>query len=118
MGQPELALTKPLAITGCGVLSPIGIGFDEFTAGVAAQRSGEMSLDGLFEEPMPAPTACMIPAFKASTFLGKKGTRSFDRLTSLVVVSCGLALKDSQLVVNEENRGRIGIAIGTSTGSV
>jgi len=118
MGQPEHALARPLAITGCGVLSPIGIGFEEFTAGVASHRSGQTSIDGLFPEPMPASTACMMPAFTASTFLGKKGTGSFDRLTSLVVVSCGLALKDSHLVVSDQNRDRIGITIGTSTGSV
>ncbi len=117
MGQRAPDGARPLAITGCGILSSIGVGFDEFTSGFSAGRDGRTSITALYDEPMPADTACVIPSFKASAFLGRKGTGSFDRITSLVVVACGLALKDSRLDVNDENRDRVGITIGTSTGS-
>jgi 3-oxoacyl-[acyl-carrier-protein] synthase II len=118
MGQPESVAARPLVITGCGVMSSIGTGLEDFGAGLAAQRSGRVSLDGLFDGPMPSESACMIPGFKASAFLGKKGTSSFDRITSFVVVTCGLALENSHLTVTDDNRDRIGITIGTSTGSL
>jgi len=105
-------------ITGRGVLSSIGIGHEEFGVALGAECTGAFAVEGLFQEPMPGTDACMIPTFKVSSFLGKKGTGSFDRLTSFVVAACGLALEESGLVATDENRERIGIAIGTSTGSM
>lgn len=117
MGQREPG-ERALVITGCGVLSSIGVGFEEFGAALLAGRCGRTPVAGLFEEPMPRESACVMPGFKVSQFLGKKGTGSFDRITSLVVVACGLALEHSGLAVDDSNRDRIGIAIGTSTGSL
>jgi 3-oxoacyl-[acyl-carrier-protein] synthase II len=118
MGQSEPALARPLAITACGVLSSIGIGFEAFTAALQAGHSGQQSVADLFSEELPSAQACTIPDFKVSTFLGTKGTSFFDRSTALVVVACGLALQHSDLVITDQNRDRIGIAVGTSTGSI
>jgi 3-oxoacyl-[acyl-carrier-protein] synthase II len=50
--------------------------------------------------------------------LGRKGTSFFDRTTSLTVVTTGLALRDSSLEVTDDNREEIGIALGTTSGSM
>ncbi len=119
MGQPTPPIDRPLAITGCGVLSSIGVGLDEFAVALDGGRSGRVPLaGGSFSEPLPGEHACVMHAFDPATFLGRKGTAFFDRTTSLVVVACGLALKESDLIVTDQNRNRVGITIGTSTGSV
>ena len=114
------AVTKsvPLAVSGWGILSSIGVGAAEFTPAWRERRSGLCDVTGMYETPLPVDEACALPDFKVRDFLGRKGTSFFDRTTSLTVVTCGLALEDSSLEVDDANRGEIGIAIGSTTGGV
>jgi 3-oxoacyl-[acyl-carrier-protein] synthase II len=77
---------KPRAITGLGVVSPIGIGrqtfFDALRDGARPPSKG-----GQLE----------VPDFDAAKYLGDKGLRSLDRLTKLLVVAARLALHDGGL---------------------
>lgn len=110
---------EPIAITGWGVVSPIGIGVESFLDGIAAGRSGRKTLSGLANaEEFPISEACTISEFDASNFLGKKGTRFLDRTTKLAVSTVGMALQHSELAVTSENQARIGIVLGTNVGSV
>ncbi|MCI0729733.1 MAG: hypothetical protein L0332_23880 [Chloroflexi bacterium] len=118
MGERALPVATPLAITGCGVLSSIGTGLGAFMEALCADRSGRVPVADLFDERLPESEACIVQDFQVSHFLGKKGTSFFDRITSLAVVTCGLALQQSGLVVSDENRRRIGVVLGTSTGSL
>jgi 3-oxoacyl-[acyl-carrier-protein] synthase II len=118
MDQPASEIDHPYTITGCGILSAVGIGFKEFATAIQAGRSGCQLTEGHFAEPLPTNKACFIPDFKASTFLGKKGTAFLDRTTALVMVASGMALQDGHLSVTNENRHRVGLVVGTSTGSI
>jgi 3-oxoacyl-[acyl-carrier-protein] synthase II len=118
MDQSASEIDYPFVITSCGILSAVGIGFEEFATAMQAGHSGCQLTEGLFAEALPTNKACFIPDFKASTFLGKKGTTFLDRTTALVMVASGMALQDGHLSVTNENRHRIGIVVGTSTGSV
>lgn len=108
----------PLAVSGWGVLSAIGVGAEEFTTAWGERRSGMRDVSGMFNTPLPVDKACALTDFNVRDHLGRKGTSFFDRTTSLTVVGSGLALQDSGLVVDDANRGEIGIAMGTTTGSV
>jgi 3-oxoacyl-[acyl-carrier-protein] synthase II len=77
---------RPRAITGVGVVSPLGVGrpafFDAVLAGVRpAAKDGHLG----------------VPDFDAAKYLGDKGLRSLDRLTKLLVVAARLALHDAGL---------------------
>ncbi|WP_457030399.1 beta-ketoacyl synthase N-terminal-like domain-containing protein [Kitasatospora sp. P5_F3] len=105
-----------LAITGWGVLSPLGTGADEFTAAWRDRHSGLRSVEGMYEDPLPSDKACAITDFSVREHLGRKGTSFFDRSTSLAVVSCGLALADSDLDLPDEERGELGLILGLTNG--
>jgi 3-oxoacyl-(acyl-carrier-protein) synthase len=77
---------KPRAVTGLGIVSPIGIGRQTF---FEALREGgrPASKDGQLQ----------VPDFDAAKYLGDKGLRSLDRLTKLLVVAARLALHDAGL---------------------
>ena len=107
-----------LAITGWGVLSPIGIGIDEFTVSVHNGRSGSAEVGAMFADEIPRPDGFAMTDFNVRDYLGRKGTSFLDRSTALALVVCGQALADSDLVVDETNTERVGIALGTTAGSV
>ncbi|HEX7659405.1 MAG TPA: beta-ketoacyl synthase N-terminal-like domain-containing protein [Pseudonocardiaceae bacterium] len=107
-----------LAITGWGVVSPIGLGADEFAAGLATGRDGRTDVSEMFDEPIPRPDAYAIKDFNVKEHLGRKGTSFLDRSTALAMVAAGQALADAGLEVDETNSERIGVALGTTAGSV
>jgi 3-oxoacyl-[acyl-carrier-protein] synthase II len=92
---------RPLAVTGIGVASPIGIGRAAF---VEAMRSGavrEARHDGRVEtfdaSEYPPGRLVEVSGFDATKYLGDKGLRSLDRLTKLLIVAVRLALDDAGL---------------------
>ncbi|HEY3368676.1 MAG TPA: beta-ketoacyl synthase N-terminal-like domain-containing protein [Symbiobacteriaceae bacterium] len=118
MEYGKAALNQPLVITGCGVVSSIGIGFAEFARGIYEERSGRHSVQGRFQEPLPFDEACVADDFDVARHVGAKGTRYFDRTTGFIVSACGMAMQHAELVITDDNREQVGIAIGTSTGSI
>ncbi|MFE9203302.1 beta-ketoacyl synthase N-terminal-like domain-containing protein [Micromonospora sp. NPDC007230] len=107
-----------LGVSGWGVLSPFGLGADEFTAGLRTGRDGTVDAAALTEEPVPDPRAYGLVGFRARDHLGRKGTSFLDRRTAFAVLACGQALADSDLVVGDDNRDRVGVVLGTSVGSL
>jgi 3-oxoacyl-[acyl-carrier-protein] synthase II len=61
-------------------------------------------------------TAPLLDDFDAVALIGKKGTRTLDRMTSLVIATAGLVLDGG--LVPEEVRGSVGLVLGSSTGSI
>jgi 3-oxoacyl-(acyl-carrier-protein) synthase len=118
---------RPLAITGVGLVSPIGIGFKEFRAalerpetaqGVAFRRESSV----LAPDKIPAPFAAEAWSFDATAFLGSKGLRNHDRLTLFLLVSAKQALEDAGLKQNGTHAAygpdRIGVCSATAYGSL
>jgi 3-oxoacyl-[acyl-carrier-protein] synthase II len=107
-----------LAITGWGVLSPIGVGVGEFAGSLARGHRGSADVSEMFEDEIPRPDGFAMTGFRAKDYLGRKGTSFLDRSTALAMVACGQALADTDLTVDESNAERVGIALGTTAGSV
>lgn len=107
--------TNRLAITGWGIVSPIGIGRDEFRQGVSDKRQALKSVSD-YPSFVPLAAACRAE-FDTVAFLGPKGTRTMDRTTAMSVAAVGMALSDSG-VRERYDASRIGVVVGTSTGSV
>ncbi|MEU4744020.1 beta-ketoacyl synthase N-terminal-like domain-containing protein, partial [Actinosynnema sp. NPDC023658] len=106
-----------LAITGWGVLTSTGTGADEFSAAVREGRGGLVDVEGAFDDELPESKACALVGFHARDYVGRKGTAFLDRSTALALVGCHLALADTGLVVDDTNRDRLGIVLGTTAGS-
>ena len=119
VGRPAPAggVMTRLAITGCGVVSPIGIGRQAFTANWRAGLSGAAPVAS-FPAPLPCDMAARVPDFDPARWLGTKGVRCLDRSSKLAIVAAALALEDAHLPVTSENEARVGLVLGTSFGSL
>lgn len=114
------------AITGVGLVSPLGIGFAEFERELAAHARaprdlfhGHASL--LDPKKVAEPSAAECLSFDAKEQLGDKGLRNFDRLTKLLIVAGKLALEDAGLKeggVHKHSPERIGLCSATAYGSL
>src|SRR3981081_4071200 len=102
-------------IVGWSVVSPIGIGCEAFTEALFAGTSGCGPLPS--DYPAPVERAATIPEFETVAFLGRRGTRSMDRLTAMVIATAGMILQRQETIGDDERRA-MGMVVGTSTGSL
>lgn len=120
---------QPLAITGYGVVSPIGIGRAAWAGALAggdAQALNARAFGGsstvLSPEKFPSTHAAEVWGFDAKSFLGDKGLRNFDRLTKYLIVAGKLALEDAGLKKDGQHvvlrPDQIGICSSTAYGSL
>jgi len=109
---------KRVVITGLGVLSSCGIGKEAFWEAIFSGSSGIKPISLFDTQPFKAKSAGEIKDFKPQDFLGVKGLRTLDRSTKLAASATYLALEDTKLKISEENTRDIGVAIGTTLGSV
>lgn len=102
-------------ITAWSAVSPYGIGKDRFVAGVLAGQDTRSPLDR-GQWAAPDSHACLIPGFELREVLGKKGTRSMDRVTGLAVTAVRDLLHDSgdRRTASDEETA---LVLGTTTGS-
>ena len=109
---------KRTVITGIGVISPIGMGRDNFTEALLTGRNGFSEI-GLFDtSPFGVKIGGEIADFDPVSLLGKKGLRTLDRSITLTSAAAGLALQDARIEITENNAHSIGVALGTTFGSL
>lgn len=118
---------KPLAITGVGVVSPIGVGRAQWRAAlnepaIAAHTAFHGTPTVLASEQVANALAAEVWGFDPARTLGDKGLRNFDRLTKLMIVAAKEALEESGLrrdgahVVTTGDR--VGVSVATAYGSL
>lgn len=119
---------RPMAITGVGVVSPLGYGLgalrEAFADGEAARArafTGEPTV--LPREKFPEARTAEVWGFDASAHLGEKGHRNFDRLTKFLIVAAKQALevagiKKDGAFVSTLRPDQVGICSSTAYGSL
>ncbi|MFV2101611.1 beta-ketoacyl synthase N-terminal-like domain-containing protein [Micromonospora sp. LOL_024] len=125
-----------VVITGWSTVSPAGVGraalADRLAAAAATVPAGApagagwpsepspaapVDVTALTDEPLPTASGHALVDFDVRAHLGRKGTSFYDRATALAVVACGDALRDAAVQVDDGNRSRLGVVLGTSLGS-
>ncbi|MEU9714603.1 beta-ketoacyl synthase N-terminal-like domain-containing protein [Streptomyces sp. NPDC047976] len=105
-----------LVFSTWSAVSPFGVGSDPFREGV---RAGRSAIAGLDREVYPGPFAegALVPDFSAAEHLGKKGTRTMDRVTAIAVTAVGQLLADGGPGLTDRPE-ETGLVLGTGSGSV
>jgi 3-oxoacyl-[acyl-carrier-protein] synthase II len=107
-----------VVVTGLGVLSPVGTGKDSFWEALFQGRTGFRQISLFDTTPFKVHVAGEITDFDPVAMLGKKGLRTLDRSTRLISSAAKLAIDDSKLQITQDNTQSIGVAIGTTFGSL
>jgi len=103
-----------IAITGIGIISPIGIGWESFSKSLEKSSSGFVPLTQF--DYSSSPLVGQITDFDPKPFLGNKGIRHFDRTSLLVTSAAKMALADAGW--DEYSQEEAGVVLGSTYGSI
>lgn len=110
-------MKAPLAVTNWSSVSAFGIGAREFSAGVLSGQPGLRDTEQ--DQPaLPAEPAGSVPGFDLRQVLGRKNTRTMDRVTGLAVLTIGRLLDGERAAGYELDSAQTGLVLGTTNGSV
>ena len=84
-----------VVVTGMGVVSPIGIGTDQFWTAAVNGVSGIQEVKSFDASGQRSKIAGEIKDFNPATFLSAKYIEQTDRFTQLALLATSLALEDA-----------------------
>ena len=111
-------MKRRVVITGLGVVASNGIGKDEFWKANLEGKSGVDLIKDFDVSLFDSKIAGQVKNFNPTDFIPKEVAKRVDRFVHLGLASCKLALDDSRLKLNKEDRTRIGVIIGSGLGGV
>ncbi|HUK82024.1 MAG TPA: beta-ketoacyl-ACP synthase II [Verrucomicrobiae bacterium] len=105
---------RRVVVTGVGVVSPVGIGLEPFWKSIVGGVSGVDRSPILARSDCHWKIAGEVKDFHPEEWLGRKDAKRMDRFAQLALVASYLALQDSKLNLDNEDRHRIGVSMGTA----
>jgi 3-oxoacyl-[acyl-carrier-protein] synthase II len=109
---------KRVAITGMGVVSPVGIGIGPYWDSIVGGRSGVRPITMFDASEFPSRIAGMIDEFDPSDVLDPKEARRMSRFMQFSVVAADQAVRDAALEVGDDEDGRVGVIFGSGIGGL
>jgi 3-oxoacyl-[acyl-carrier-protein] synthase II len=103
-------------ISAWSAVSPYGIGAKLFADGVALGPASPTRLDPAAGA-LPGELAYLVPHFDIRTVLGRKGTRSMDQTSALVVTAARELLDSTGQPRTGDDGDGVGLVLGTTAGS-
>ncbi|MGP1442989.1 MAG: beta-ketoacyl-ACP synthase II [Dialister pneumosintes] len=112
-------MKRRVAITGLGVVSPLGIGLEAFWTNLMAGKSGISTITSFDITDFPVKIAGEVKNFDLSEFIeDKKSIRHMDRNSQFALAAAIMAAKDASFDISKEEAGRVGTFIGTGIGGI
>lgn len=109
-------MTRRVAITGVGVVSPIGTGVQTFWNALMEGRSGVHRISAFDPSAFDCQIAAEVTDFDPSPFMDRKEIRRNDRFVHFAVAATRMALEDAGFAITPRIADRIGVIIGTGIG--
>ncbi|MCS7075693.1 MAG: beta-ketoacyl-ACP synthase II [Bacteroidia bacterium] len=110
---------KTIAITGIGIISPIGNSVSEFLESIKKGISGANLITKFDASAHKTKFACEIKNFKPETRIDKKDLRKMDLYTQYALYACAEAIEQAQLQYNTKiDKNSVGVIWGSANGGV
>lgn len=104
----------PVVITGVGVVSPVGLGKEEFWKGLAVGSDGIGEISTFDTAPFRSKKGGLVKGFDPKAYISPLKVRRLDRASQFAVAASTIALEDAGLRVGEDLPAeRIGIILGS-----
>ncbi len=111
-------MKRRVAVTGMGIISPLGIGIDENWAALCNGKSGIAPITKFDTSSFPIQIAGEVRGFDPQQYIGHKEVKKMDIFIHYAVAASQLALKDSGFEITEKNAERVGVQVGVGLGGL
>jgi len=109
---------RRVVITGLGCISPLGNDIQSTWEAVLAGESGVGLITHFDTTDFRTRIAAEVKGFDPVQSIGKRLARRTDRFTQFALEAAAQAIHDSELSIDDGNRDRIGVIIGSGIGGV
>jgi len=107
-----------VVVTGLGVVAPNGIGIDRFWEANVGGISGVGPITRFDASHYKTQIAAEVKAFEPRDYMRGKVASKVDRFVHLGLAAAGMALEDSGLDPEKEDRTRVGVVVGSGLGGI
>jgi len=109
---------RRVVVTGLGVISPIGQTIQDFWKSLLEGKSGVRRLQYFDPTYFTSKIAAEVRDFDPSAYLSPKDIKRMDRFTQFAVAAAKLALADSKINLDKEDKTRVGVVVGSGIGGL
>ncbi|MFA5060628.1 MAG: beta-ketoacyl-[acyl-carrier-protein] synthase family protein [Candidatus Omnitrophota bacterium] len=107
---------KRVVITGLGVVSSLGIGWEDFWPNIMAGKSGISKIESFDTAPYDRHFGGEVKNFNPEHFIDKRKIPQLGRASQMAIAASKLALKDAKIKLDELAKRKCGVCIGTTMG--
>lgn len=107
-----------VVVTGLGAMTPLGLGVEQFWAGVRSGANGIGPITMIDASKHTTRFGGEVNGFNPEDYIDRKEARRMDRFVQLAIAASDEAVKSAGLCINDENRDRIGVVVGCGVGGL
>lgn len=111
-------MKKRVVVTGLGCVSPLGNNLKDTWEGLVAGKSGMAPITHFDASQHKTKFAAEVKGFDATALFGVREARKMDPFTQFASAAALEALAHAGLTIDESNRDRVGILIGSGIGGI
>ena len=111
-------MSRRVVVTGMGCISPVGNNVKETWESILAGKSGAGMITHFDASKHKTRFAAEVKGFDPVALFSTREARKMDRFTQFAVAVAIEALDQSGLKIDEKNRDRVGVVIGTGIGGI
>lgn len=109
---------RTVAVTGVGLVTPVGTGREVSWERIAAGQGGVRTISRFDATEFPVQIAAEVPDFDPLAVLDRKEARKTDRVIQFGVWCAREAMEQAGLEVGPDNAERVGVIIGSAMGGL
>lgn len=109
---------RRVVVTGMGVITPIGLTVEEYWNNLLAGKSGAGPITYFDASGYDTKFACEVKGFDPLKYMDRKLAQRCDPFTQYALAAAEMAIKDSGLNLDKEDRERIGVIVGSGIGGM
>ncbi len=111
-------MRKRVVVTGLGCITPLGLSTEETWSAVLSGKSGAGPITHFDASMHKTKFAAEVKGFDGTALFGVREARRMDRFVQFAIASAQEAVTQANLKIDESNRDRVGILIGTGIGGI
>ncbi|WP_374016671.1 beta-ketoacyl-ACP synthase II [Paenibacillus thiaminolyticus] len=111
-------MKQRVVVTGMGVVTALGSDIDTLWRSLMEGKSGISQIEAFDTTDYPTKIAASVKDFNPEDYIDKKEARRMDRFVQFGIVASKKAVDDAKLDMDQTNRDRVGVIVGSGIGGL